>query len=384
MITRRTVLRLTGMGTLLLAAGAGGFALTRTPDEALRPWRRAGADHDDPRLRALSYAVLAPNPHNLQSWLVELIDEDEFVLYVDPERLLPATDPFDRQIVIGLGCFLELARMAAAEDGYDAVIEPFPLGMDKDHLDGRPIARVRLQRSEAVRRDLLFAHVQARRSTKTPYDTDREIADDVLSSLAATKTAGVAIAATNDPVRVARLRDLSYRAHELEMRTPATLKESVDVMRIGKAEANAHPDGIYLGGAMMEAMNLAGIMTREALGDPDSIAFKMGLDMFRDIMGSAMGHLWLVTEGNSRIDQLQAGASWVRINLQATALGIALHPMSQALQEYEEMDALAAELRQELGVRAPARIQMFGRLGYVRDSADPTPRWPIETRLIGA
>ena len=47
-------------------------------------------------------------------------------LYVDTDRLLPETDPYNRQITIGLGCFLEIMRMAAAEDGYRVDLDALP------------------------------------------------------------------------------------------------------------------------------------------------------------------------------------------------------------------------------------------------------------------
>ncbi|MFN8982898.1 MAG: twin-arginine translocation pathway signal protein, partial [Alphaproteobacteria bacterium] len=59
--------------------------------------------HADPRIRAAGHAIRAPNPHNLQPWLVQLAGADRVLLRCDLERRLPATDPFDRQIVIGLG-----------------------------------------------------------------------------------------------------------------------------------------------------------------------------------------------------------------------------------------------------------------------------------------
>ena len=56
----------------------------------------------EPRMQALSYAILAPNPHNRQPWLVDLQVDGQVTLYVDQTRLLPHTDPFSRQIVAGL------------------------------------------------------------------------------------------------------------------------------------------------------------------------------------------------------------------------------------------------------------------------------------------
>lgn len=384
--SRRSFLRIAGATAVIGAAAAGGvgaFVATRAPSAALGPWRAAGGPAADPRLKALSYAILAPNPHNRQPWLVDLGRPDEILLFCDRTRLLPETDPFDRQIVIGLGCFLELLHLSAAEDGVHAEIEAFPEGADEAHLDGRPIARVAWRQDAQVSPDPLFASALERRSTKEPFDTQRPVADDSLEALRQQSLDTVVVNTSNAPKEVAALRDLTWRAHRLEMETPRTLMESVDLMRIGKAEIEANPDGIDIGGAFPETLKLLGLLTRETLADPGSTAFAEGLKMYRAMMESAMAYVWLNTPDNGRIAQLEAGRAWLRVNLAATRAGLALHPISQALQEYPEMATLYAEVHDRLGARGDARVQMLGRLGY-GPRVPPSPRWPLETRLARA
>ncbi|MEM7488111.1 MAG: twin-arginine translocation pathway signal protein, partial [Pseudomonadota bacterium] len=127
-LSRRKTLALIGGGTILAAtASAGTFLTTRTPRAALAPWDAAGG-YADPRMSALSYALLAPNPHNRQPWEAELTGADGITLWRDPARNLPVTDPFDRQLTIGMGCFLELCRMAAAARGFATETVLFPEG----------------------------------------------------------------------------------------------------------------------------------------------------------------------------------------------------------------------------------------------------------------
>ena len=111
-LSRRKMIGLIGGGAVLAATTGFGILASRKPQLAGLPWETAG-QHTDPRHRALSYALLAPNPHNRQPWLADLTEPNMITLYADPSRLLPQTDPMNRQITIGLGCFLELMRMAA-------------------------------------------------------------------------------------------------------------------------------------------------------------------------------------------------------------------------------------------------------------------------------
>lgn len=379
-LNRRSVLRIAGSSAVILAAGAGAFATTRRPDVALGPWSVAGASYADPRLKALSYAILAPNPHNRQPWLVRLDGQDAVTLYCDAERLLPETDPYGRQIVIGLGCFLELMRMAAAEDGQQADIEPFPEGEPSRLDDGRAVARIRFVQTPDVARDPLFGFVPHRRSNKEPFDSDRPVQPETLTALSQAAVRRSAVRTFHDTADIAELRQLTWQAHLLEMRTPRTLMESVRLMRIGKAEINANPDGIDLGGPMMESLRLLGLLDREQLADPGSTAFSQGLEHYRAIMGSGMAYVCLLSDDNSRVTQLEAGRDWLRLNLRATELGLSAHPVSQALQEFPEMADLHARMRIRLGARPQQTVQMLGRLGY-GPSVPPSPRWPLESRI---
>jgi hypothetical protein len=182
MKTRRSFLKLTG-GGIVIASAAGGWFMTRDSQAARAPWEIAGRTNGDPRRHALSYALLAPNPHNRQPWMADLGMADEVTLYCDLNRRLPHTDPFDRQITIGLGCFIELAVMAAAENGHRVAVTLFPDGEPHSRLDARPVASLRFTEAVNVERDPLFAHVLNRRSNKEAYDEAREVPSEVLAAI---------------------------------------------------------------------------------------------------------------------------------------------------------------------------------------------------------
>lgn len=364
-LSRRKMIGLVGGGVVLAAtASAGGFLATRRPTRALAPWSTAGT-YTEPRMKALSYAILAPNPHNRQPWMAELQGEDRLVIHRDKTRNLPETDPFDRQLTIGMGCFLELLRMAAAEDGYALQTGLFPQG------DDGPVAVI--QFAEGGRKDALFGHVFDRHTNRNGYE-DRPIDAAAMATMAEFAT----IIGTQ--ADVSALRALTWEAMEIELTTKHVMKESVDLMRIGKAEIEANPDGISLGGPLLDSLKLVGMLRREDQLDPTSAGFKQARDMIRKAMFATNAYAVITSKGNTRVDQIGAGRDWIRLHLAATGQGLAMQPVSQALQEYTEMSEHYAQVHELLA--APGEtVQMLGRLGY-GPTIDASPRWPLETRII--
>lgn len=379
---RRKFLKVLGGGVIVAASAGGLWATTRTPIKAIEPWRLAtGITPDfDPRRYILSHAILAPNPHNRQPWSVDLSVENEITLYCDLDRRLPHTDPFDRQITIGLGCFLELANMAAKQAGMKADMDLFPEGEGGARLDARPVARISLTKAD-VTDDPLFAQIFDRRSNKEPYDNGKSVSSELAAELTSQVTAGVTGGYVTDATNAAKLREIAWNAMDTELRTYRTAKESIDLLRIGKAEIEANPDGIDLGGAFFEIADSLGMMNKEEFLDVNSTAFQQQRDAIKDPFETANGFVFVKTAGNSRVDQIKAGRSYVRINLKATELGIAMQPWSQSLQEFEEVRPQFDEIRSVLGVQESETLQMFARIGYGTKPA-PSPRWAYETRIV--
>ncbi len=380
-MNRRKFLTLIGGGTILAAGAAfGGFAATRTPSKALQPWHDAGSAYSEPRRKALSYAILAPNPHNRQPWKIDLSQPDTIKIFVDTDRMLPATDPFNRQITIGFGCFLEVLRIAAAQDGYAVSEQLFPQGVDEKNLDDRPIAILKFSKDDAVKKDPLFAHILNRRSTKQPFDLNRRVPKGDLDALRSTVSDKANTGATNDPDRVKQLRSLTSAALLLEIETPRTYRESVELFRIGKAEIETNPDGISFSGPLFESLALLGVFTKEAAIDPTSSGYKQGITAELANTNSAMGYVWITSKTNTRKDQINAGRDYVRMNLVSTGQGLSIHPLSQALQEYPEMDDHFKTIHKMLAPNG-GTIQMFARLGYGQDKG-PKPRWGLTTKIL--
>ncbi|MEP0391219.1 MAG: hypothetical protein ABJ205_05870 [Erythrobacter sp.] len=365
-----------GLGGTGLVAVGGIWRVTRMPDGAFEPWVAAGNEVQDVRLDAFRHAILAPNPHNRQPWLIELVGQDEAIVSCDLEKRLPVTDPFDRQITIGFGAFLEVARIAAAQRGIAIEVDLFPQGEAQPRLDRTPVARLRFGGQEIANPDPLFDAIVHRRSNKEAYDTARVVEPALLDDILKSGGEGTAQSA-----RIGPIKDEILSSINAELATRDAYMESVDLMRIGHEEVAANPDGIDLTGPMIEAGIVTGQISREQLADMQSNAYKIGVEQTNETHGSVPSLIWIKTPSNTRADQIEAGRQYVRANLRATQLGLSMHPMSQSLQEYSEVADSCRAVHELLGASGEERIQMLARVGY-GPRTGPSPRWPIVTFVI--
>jgi hypothetical protein len=394
---RRHFIRVIGGGSILAATAvsqSGCSALSSNlPAEAVEAWQGPSAQDTDPRRRALAYAITAPNPHNLQPWLADLREANAITVYTDRERVLPETDPFGRQILIGHGAFIELLVIALASQGLTAQVTLWPQGELPATLkdwDKRPVARMTLTpATPGSGPDDLFKQILIRRTPKTDFDASKTVSDASLQSLIASVTSpALRAAGTSDASRLQPLRDLCWQSAKVELLTPRTMMESIKLIRLGPDEILKHRDGITINSPFLRAMGSVGMFDRSAPPAEGSAGYKNAMARFEGHSRTAMGFVWLSTPGNSRSQQIEAGRAYVRLQLKATELGLGVHPMSQALQEFAEMKPFFSKAHElMLGKPAPQKptddtVQMFCRLGYSAGAEPASPRRPLDKFML--
>lgn len=384
---RRHFLRIAGGGAIAAAtATALAGCSSDLPPEAIAAWQGPG-NEPDVRRWILSHAILAPHSHNLQSWLVDLSVPNEITLFIDRSRLLPETDPFSRQMMMSQGTFLELLDLAAKQKGLRADIALFPQGVfAPTTVDARPTARIRLVPDAAVKPDALWTHIFLRRTNREAYEA-RDPAADALQTITAS-TAGQAVrtgfVGRSQPDLLQQHRRIAMEAWRIELVTPRTVMESIKVLRVGPTEIARHRDGISLNDPMVRALAAVGLFDRSKAPTPDDTSTTTQIQDFNANMAATPAFFWMVTEGNDRVTQINAGRAYVRAQLAATAVGLSMQPLSQALQEYPEQAGPYAEIHQLLGAPAPRfTVQMWARVGYA-PVIQPSPRRGLEAHILKA
>lgn len=319
----------------------------------------------DPMLFALKIGLTAPNPHNTQAWKIRLISATEAELYVDERRLLPATDPASRQIHIGQGTFIEHFSLGAAAAGFTAGVKLFPLGpYGAAEIGRKPIARFTLAKG-SVQTDALYEAIKIRITNRSEYSGPDVTAAEFerLKSIVG-PVAGRLDMRTGDG---GALADLFVKAFAVETNTLATNEESRLWFRFNDSEIDKYRDGISLRGNGVSGLKYQ-IASRFVMENDKAYwnapeTKQYSIDAFRNQATSAKGIVMIVTPRNGPVDWVQAGRAYARLQLAATAMGLASHPMSQILQEYEEMRSLREEFEREVGVTGSEKVQMIARLG---------------------
>lgn len=379
MTSRRSFMKIAGTSAVVLVAGAAGLTqCDPMPEAAVGAWKGPAPLTRDPRLRALSYALLAPNPHNMQPWIVDLRTPNEITFICDRTRLLPQTDPYSRQITIGCGAFLELLRMAAAEQGFRAEITAFPQGdWPANDVGEQPVCRVVFVADPGVGRDALFAQVLKRRTNRDAYAAAAVTGEQVSSIQASMSQLPVIFGWTNEAGQMARLRGIAKRAWDVEIGTDATYMESVKVYRVTGDEILQHRDGLSFRGPLFWWMKTLGLFSREKGLQGDKFMRDQAYPIIDGQINSTAAFGWIVTSSNDRRAQLASGAAYVRANLSAAGMGLGMQPLSQALQEYKEMLGLLAEHKRALGLPDSDTVQMFFRIGRAAQ-VEPAPRRTLD------
>ncbi len=318
----------------------------------------------EPLASILTLAMRAPSGHNTQPWTVRVEGREHWIVGIEKSRRLPAVDPTARETCLSLGAFLENLILAAAHHGYGVdyrVIAVSPA--DADILDLRfrktnpsvqNLQRIQLRRT--VRNGLLNEELKpADLKQVTAYGEGLHYFPK--GSAAAKYLAEGTVEAN---------RKQAYRE-------PAE-EELADWIRWSAGDAAKHGNGLTP--ASMEIEGISGWYVSHFF-DRSSVLSKS----FRDttikqvIERVAQGSGWLVlSSADGAVSTLiETGRKMERMWLGLRELKIAIHPMTQMLEEAPWREQVAGHL---VPGRAP---QFLLRTGYLRSYPGPASvRMPPE------
>jgi nitroreductase len=306
----------------------------------------------------LRYAVLAPSTKNTQPWRFS-IGENTIGVFADLTRSQPVADCGRRELYISLGCALENLLVASEQFAFSHEVTYFPQSTNEELaaiVNFRPGGRPSIHRA-----GITLASITARHTQHGPY-REEPLTEEVRGHLLqCCNTPGLRVDLTDDPGIRSRVIELNLQADEMEFADPAFRKEL----------------GYWVG--------------QGVFGSPRLLSRLTGLLLTRVNLGRAIGKLnaallsgapligLISVRTDDRTSQVRTGQALERLWLHATRIGVALQPMSQAL----EIPSLRAKLAHVIPEPGWIPEQVF-RIGYPLGPAKRhTPRRSADEVLLG-
>ncbi len=382
-MNRRSFIKVIGAGAVIAAATPVVVSqFGSQPVDVIRP----SVKQNNILETLISYAMLCPNPHNTQAWKVAILSANTVRLFVDEERLLPQTDPFFRQIHIGQGCFIESMVIAASHFGLRAEVNYFPLGEYSElHLEALPVADIQFFEAEQPQADPMFNQLLTRQSTKTPYELTTLTQEQQAILLATVESSDFSLTLINEDGKRKTMAEYLIKAMEIEESKASRSLETIGMFRFNDEEIQQRRDGFGLAqngvtGFKRSIAETFFVSREKAESDPAAFG-KESVKIVQKAVANNPHYALLTSSDNSRLTQVKIGRLYNRINLLTASLGIAQHPMSQILQEYDDMLPLQNQFKSTFNVPTSSTVQMLFRLG-VADATPASPRREVKDILV--
>lgn len=358
-------------GGVIYGAGFGHRNAMSYNEAARSVWASRTPDSEDIDLAYLvHYATRAANSHNTQPWLFRRTGSGVSIA-PDFRRRTPVADADDHHIFASLGCACENLVLAAHAAGHGAAVRFHETqGADNDARIEVDLARHGSVKGPA---GPLFETILQRQCTRSIYDGTPVENTTLRAMEAAARVDGCRVVMITQRSRMEQALDLIVAANNQQVEDPLFAAELQSWLRFNAAHALERSDGLYSACSGNPALPdwLGNLLFR--------VAFKPKSENERYVrqLRSSAGLAIFVSDKNDRAHWVQAGRSYQRFALQATALGIRHAFVNQPL----EVAAFRPQVSSWLGLgdQRPDLIVRYGR-------ASPMPRSlrrPVSDVIVG-
>ncbi|WP_238322879.1 Acg family FMN-binding oxidoreductase [Gorillibacterium massiliense] len=348
----------------------------------LEPWKMTYAQKfDDPRIQLAAHGILAANGHNMQPWKIRLdADSRVFYLYADPERLTPEVDPYARQFMITQGTFLEYVKVAGAKLGYKTEISLFPLGEYDEGLlvqsmKEKPVAKVVLSKA-VTKDDTLYNEMFLPDTNRAAYKEEPLTASAIAQLRSINQEDDRTITFFQGADELKRLGTFALEGTKIEADVHRINEEAAGIFRFNEYQKNKYRYGFSFEGQGTIGMKkhlLQGLVTLLPFMNNEKSSAGLMIKTAQTGVNHTPAYAMILTQGNSRTQQVTSGMLYSRLILTAHTLGYVMQPLSQPIEEYSEMKELYEGIHREFAPKGET-IQMFVRLGK------PTKEFPLTMR----
>jgi hypothetical protein len=320
---------------------------------------------DDER-KIIYLSSLAPSGHNTQPWFVKFIEPYHWIIGCDSTKWLLGVDPNQRETILSIGAFLQNLEFAANHFGFDCQFTLLATSNQDEN-----IMEVKLIRSNnSAKFDIKT--IQQRRTVRSNYLSDVLKKEDI--SILTTDEPDFIHYIPNSSKEHQWLNEQTIEANRIQAYRDDAEKELANWIRFSSKDAKTHCDGLTLGS--MEIKGITAWYLRNFYDKADVMknSFrKKSIESVKGQVGKSAGWLLITSKDNSVATLIETGKRLQRLLLKIRERNIAIHPMTQILEE--------ASTRQTLhsSIRISDNIQFILRTGYVTNYPQPVSlRRPVD------
>jgi hypothetical protein len=384
---RRSFLKKAGIVSVLVGGGLVWRAFDRGVFSvgegiAYQPWKDWQTYKGKDPLALVSAAILAANPHNTQPWLFQ-VSNSRIDLYADTKRKIGTTDPFLREMYIGLGCALENLLLAADAKGFDRKLTLMP-----DREKPTHVARIDLSPGNTSESELYKA-IPLRHTNRGIYDRLRSLSQETLQALEklGSEESGVKVFWFTTETERRQVGNSIVEATQAIIGDREQSYDSGKWMRSSWQDLQKYRDGITLdaSGSPGVLMAIAKMLPPTSLEQNDR--FWLNATQKVHVPTATAFGILAVSDRHDKSQQLECGKLWQRMHLWATTQGLAMQPLNQMPERAAREEVLGIEpkfsnaLAEFIGDPNWQALMMF-RIGYPTTEAIPSPRRAVGDVII--
>ncbi len=323
-------------------------------------------------LSAVIYlASLAPSGHNTQPWVIKVSTPHDWIIGSENTRWLPAVDPNNHELLLSIGAFLENLVTAANHYGYQVnyrVIARSPHDAELLHVQLQKDKPVTFELDKIAKRRTLRNGYLQRELTVQDFTYITDGAPDIHYIPKDSKSANY-------------LADGTLEANRTQASRDAAQEELANWIRWSSKDAAKYRNGLT--SASMEIEGAAGWYVQHFF-KRDSVlkqSFrKTGVEKVAQQVRQGAGWLVMTSNGADISALLETGRKFERMLLKLRDKMIAVHPMTQMLEE----EPWRSDVSKKLGLNQPVRFIL--RTGYRSSYPDPVslrmpPSWFVTNTL---
>ncbi len=376
-MNRRNFLKVSGQGLILLGGlsmihACSGIKRDDLPRSNGEMTSLKGLEKDE--MEILYLASLAPSGHNTQPWTVKVVEPKHWVIGSDKKRWLTTVDPDNRELLLGIGAFIENLVIAAGTFGYETDVQI--IAKNASDLD---IADIRLRKGKTI--EFPLEKIKKRRTVRSGY-TDQVIKTEDLKYITKHEAKSCTLSNVpsphsfyypNNSPQGKYLQEGTIEANRTQAFREPAQEELANWIRWSSKEAKQYRNGLTP--ESMEIKGIAGLFVRNFY-NRQSVLKKSFRDQTVDIVAKQVNTCggWLVvTSHDSNIPTLiEYGRVFENMLLRIRERMIAIHPMTQMLEE----EPWKSKIAKEMGLGG--EVQWILRIGYLKSYLDPVSlRMPV-------